>query len=129
MTDNQIKVLVTDDEKDFRDLLAFWLKSKGYDVITASNGIEAVEKIKQESPDVVFLDLNMPDKYGTDTLKEIKSFNKDLPVIIISAHVDDRRAKEAMDLGVAGVFYKGSDFQQGLTLLEAALHTHKKLKK
>ncbi len=127
--ENEIKVLIVDDEDDFRKLLAFWLKSRGYCVVTASNGKEAIDLAKTEKPDIIFLDLNMPVMNGTDALKELRQFNKDVPVIIISAFVDDRKAKEAMELGISGVFYKGKDFQEGLSLLEAALRTHKQLKK
>ena len=127
--ENEIKVLLVDDEEDFRKLLAFWLKSRGYSVITASNGEEALKLAREQSPDLIFMDLNMPVMDGADALKRLREFNKEVPVIIISAYVDDRKAKEAMDLGIAGVFYKGKDFQEGLTLLEAALRTHKKLKK
>lgn len=127
--ENEVKVLLVDDEEDFRKLLAFWLKSKGYSVITASNGEEALKLVSQESPSLIFMDLNMPVMNGTDTLKKLRESNKDVPVIIISSYVDDRKAKEAMDLGISGVFYKGKDFQEGLSLLEAALRTHKQLKK
>ncbi len=127
--ENEIKVLIVDDEDDFRRLLAFWLKSKGYCVVTAANAQEALNMAKAENPDIIFMDLNMPVMDGTDALKKLREFNKDVPVIIISAYVDDRRAKEAMALGISGVFYKGKDFQEGLSLLEAALRTHKQLKK
>jgi CheY-like chemotaxis protein len=127
--ENEIKVLLVDDEEDFRKLLAFWLQSKGYRVITASNGEEAISLAKSENPAIIFMDLNMPVMDGTDALKQLREFNKDVPVIIISAHVEDRRAKEAMELGISGVFYKGKDFQEGLSLLETTLRTHKQLKK
>jgi CheY-like chemotaxis protein len=127
--ENEIKVLLVDDEEDFRKLLAFWLKSKGYSVITASNGEEAISLAKSESPAIIFMDLNMPVMDGSDALKKLREFNKDVPVIIISAYVDDRKAKQAMELGISGVFYKGKDFQEGLSLLEAALRTHRQLKK
>jgi CheY-like chemotaxis protein len=127
--ENPIKVLLVDDEDDFRKLLAFWLESKGYLVITACNGEEALVKAKAENPEIIFMDLNMPVMDGADALKKLREFNKEVPVIIISAYVDDRKAKEAMQLGISGVFYKGKDFQEGLLLLEAALRTHKQLKK
>ncbi len=127
--ENPIKVLLVDDEDDFRKLLAFWLESKGYLVITACNGEEALIKAKAENPEIIFMDLNMPVMDGADALKKLREFNKEVPVIIISAYVDDRKAKEAMQLGISGVFYKGKDFQEGLSLLEAALRTHKQLKK
>lgn len=129
MDNKNIKVLVVDNEADFRQLMTFWLESKGYLAITASDGETAIRLIKEDTPDVMFLDLKMPAMDGTETLKRIRKFNKDLPVIIISAYVDDLRAKEAIPYGISGVFYKGKDFDEGLSLLEAALRTHKKLKK
>jgi CheY-like chemotaxis protein len=125
----KVRALLVDDETDFRQLMAFWMKSKGYDVVEASNGEDAVALARKENPDIIFMDLNMPVLDGTEALKKIREFNKDVPVIIISAYVEDRKAKEAMSLGIAGVFYKGKDFQEGLALLEAALHTHRQLKK
>ena len=127
--ENEIKVLLVDDEEDFRKLLAFWLQAKGYTVITAANGEEALKMAKEVNPSIILMDLNMPVMDGTDALKHLREFNKEVPVIIISAFVDDRKAKEAMALGISGVFYKGKDFQEGLSLLEAALRTHKQLKK
>ncbi|HNQ50606.1 MAG: response regulator [Candidatus Omnitrophica bacterium] len=127
--EKKIKALLCDDETDFRQLMSFWMQSKGYTVVEASNGQEAVEIARKENPDIIFLDLNMPVMDGTEALMKIREFNKTVPVIIISAYVEDKRAKEAMSAGIAGVFYKGKDFQEGLALLEAALHTHRQLKK
>ena len=124
-----VKALLVDDETDFRQLMAFWMKSKGYAVVEAANGEEAVTLARKERPDIIFMDLNMPVMDGTEALKKIREFDADVPVIIISAYVEDRKAKEAMKAGISGVFFKGKDFQEGLALLEAALHTHRKLKK
>jgi len=126
--EKKIKALLVDDETDFRQLMSFWMQSKGYAVVEASNGEEAVRLARDENPDIIFLDLNMPVMDGTEALIKIRQFNKDVPVILISAYVEDKRAKEAMKEGISGVFYKGKDFQEGLALLEAALHTHRKLK-
>jgi CheY-like chemotaxis protein len=128
MDDKQIKVLVADDEADFRELMSFWLKTKGYLVITAENGAEALKRVAQDKPDIIFMDLNMPVLDGADALQQLREKDKDIPVIVISAFVDDRRAKEVRKYGISGVFFKGKDFQEGLSLLEAALHTHRKLK-
>ncbi|TBR18430.1 response regulator [bacterium] len=129
MSDAKIKVLVTDDEADFRQVMVFWLNSKGYEVAQADSGETALKAIKDNPPDIVFLDLNMPGMDGVDVLKEIRQFNNDLPVIIISAYVESARLKEAEPYGVSGIFYKGGDFKDGLNLLETTLRTHKKLKK
>jgi CheY-like chemotaxis protein len=127
--DKVIKALIVDDEADFRQLMTFWLESKGYVVIAAANGQQAIAMVKNENPDIIFLDLNMPVMDGIEALKQIRLFNKTIPIIFISAYVDDKRVNEAMAYGISGVFYKGKDFQEGLSLLEAALRTHKELKK
>lgn len=127
--DKQIKVLLVDDELDFRKLMTFWLESKGYSVIGAANGEDAVKAARDAAPDIIFMDLNMPVMDGAQALRKIREFNKDIPVIIISAYVDDKRAKSAVESGISGVFYKGKDFQEGLSLLESALRTHKQLKR
>jgi len=124
-----IRVLLVDDEPDFTQPMAFWLKSKGYEPIEVTSGEEALKLIKETPPDIVFLDINMPVMDGLATLKKIREFNKDIPVVIVSAYVDDPRGRESYSYGIAGVFYKGDDLSEGLTLLETILRTHKQLKK
>lgn len=129
MDSKQISVLLVDDEPDFTQPMAFWLNSKGYSVRVAFNGASAVGQVRDDPPDIIFLDLNMPVMDGLETIKEIRKFNKDIPVIIISAYVQDQRIREANDYGISGVFYKGKNFTEGLSLLETALKTHRQLKK
>ena len=129
MNENKnIRVLVADDEEDFRYLMTFWLQSKGYTVLTATNGKEAVALIKKESPDIVFMDLNMPVMDGVQAIKKIREVDAELPIIVISAYLEDARIKNINSCDISGVFYKGKDFAQGLSLLETVLRTHKKLK-
>ena len=127
--DKKIKVLLVDDDKDFSESMAFWFRSKGYLVETASNGESAIRMIKENIPDVVFLDLNMPIMDGEETLKRIREFDKDLLIIIVSAYIDRIKIKDVEPLRISGLFYKGENFEKGLTLLETVLRTHKKLKK
>ncbi len=129
MDEKQIKVLLIDDETDFTQAVAFRLKSKGYIVLFAQSGQTGLELIKQESPDIVFIELNMPVMDGAETLKKIREFNKELPVVMISASVNDQKLQEARDYGFSGIFYKGHDFEESLLLLESAIRTHKKLRK
>jgi CheY-like chemotaxis protein len=80
------KVLVIDDEADVRTFLTAVLKKGGYETVTASNGAEGLEVAKQEKPDVVILDLQMPDKTGTDFFRKL-SKDKELgstPIIVVS---------------------------------------------
>ena len=128
MGNKNIKVLVVDDETDFRQLLVFWLQSKGYAVITATDGSDAIQMVKKENPDIIFMDLRMPVMSGIEAIKNIREFNQGVPIIIISAYVDDANARTAFSYGISGVFYKDKDFEEGLYFLESALRTHKKLK-
>ncbi len=128
MDKKKIRILLVDDEADFRQLMMFWLKSKGYSVTATSDGREALEMIKKDPPNIVFLDLRMPIIDGVEVLKRIRKFNKDLPVIIISAYVNDPGARDVNSYGISGIFYKGKNFEDAMPLLEIALRTHKKLK-
>ena len=126
---SDIKVLVVDDEGDFREVMAVWLKSKGYSVITAPDGRSAIDLVKSEKPNIIFMDLRMPLMDGSATLKKIRSFDKNIPVIMISAYVSDPKIREVQELNVSGIFLKTDDFEKGLSLLESVLRTHKKLKR
>jgi len=124
----KLKVLLVDDEDDFRQLMKFWLESRGYSAIPAQNGMEALTMIGKKAPDIVLLDIRMPVLDGIETLKRIRKNDKTLPVILISAYVNDPKAKDVLSYGVSGIFYKGKNFEEVLPLLESALRTHKKLK-
>lgn len=126
--EKKIEVLLVDDEADFTKPMSLWLESKGYSVTVASNGEGGIKLAREKAPDVVFLDLNMPVMDGITVLKEIRKVDKELPVIMISAYVEDRRIQQAIASGISGVFYKGKNFEEGLSLLEVALRKHKKLK-
>ena len=92
MNDEQaIKILIVDDERDFLETMGFWLKSKGYIVDMADNGKTAIEKIKQDVPDVVFLDVVMPEMDGIETLREIRKVNPDLSVVMVTAHTSNKK--------------------------------------
>lgn len=128
--DKGIRVLLVDDEVSFTQTMAFWLESKGCRVSTTHDGRSALDLIKKEAPDIIFLDLNMPIMDGVETLKQLRKFNTDLPVIVISAYLDDqKKMMEIREQGISGVFYKGKDFDKCLSLLETALRRHKNLQK
>jgi two-component system response regulator (stage 0 sporulation protein F) len=116
-----ITILLVDDEPDFTKPMAFWFESKGYKALEASDGPTAVRLVKEKNPDIVFLDLNLPGMDGIEILKQMRQFNKDIPVIVISAHIDRLKVKEVESYGISGVFYKGDNFEKGLFLIESVL--------
>ena len=129
MEEKKIEVLIIDDEPDFRELMTYWLHSKGYSVVAAADGQTGIELVKKKCPDIIFMDLRMPGMDGIQAIDGIRQFNKDVPIIIISAYIDDPKASEANAHGISGMFYKGKDFKEGLSLVESVLRRHKKLKK
>ncbi len=91
-----IKILVADDEKEVLDIMARKIQEQGYDVVKASDGNDALEKIIREAPDVILLDINMPGRNGFEILKDVRenpTASKWQPVIIVSAcnELDDLR--------------------------------------
>ncbi|HVN23047.1 MAG TPA: response regulator [Syntrophorhabdales bacterium] len=79
-------ILIVDDEEHIRLLFKEELEDEGYSVDLASNGLEALEKLKRSAYSLVVLDIKMPGMDGIQTLGEIKKLNKDLPVILCSAY-------------------------------------------
>ena len=79
------KVLVVDDDPDIRLTLRQVLRDEGFVVLEAKNGLEALECVAEEDPDVVLLDLMMPLVNGWDVLKTLRNARKNLPVVILSA--------------------------------------------
>ena len=104
----QIKVLMVDDEKRFRDTTRKILMKKGFDTILAESGEQALEKI-EESPDVVILDIKMPGIDGHEALAEIKKRNPDLPVIMLTGHGALPSAREALIEGAFDYLSKPCD--------------------
>lgn len=92
-------ILVVDDEPDVREYLKTVLEDAEFKVVTAADGVEALEMIHRENPDFISLDLIMPRKSGHKLLYELKK-DKDLsriPVLIVTAHARDELGKENLD--------------------------------
>src|SRR6266498_1364879 len=92
-------ILVVDDDPDIREVLRDRLESLGYEVLTASNGKDALESINKQSPQMVLLDIEMPEMNGLEVLKEVRSRQMDLTVVMITAYGTIERAVEAMKEG------------------------------
>jgi DNA-binding response OmpR family regulator len=94
----QFRILVVDDEKRILNFLNSKLKASGYEVLTASDGLEALEQAQAQEPDLVLLDILMPKMDGFETLKRLRSFSS-TPVIILSAKGADIDKIKGLGLG------------------------------
>ena len=92
-------ILVVDDEPPIRRLLRTSLSSQGFGVVEAADGREAVEQIRRSSPDLVILDLGLPDMSGLDLIRTIRAGGSSLPILVLSSRSDERGKVEALDLG------------------------------
>ncbi|MGB1248340.1 MAG: PglZ domain-containing protein [Chitinophagales bacterium] len=93
---SKIKILWADDEIDLLKPQIMFLESKGYDIIPVTNGQDALEKVKEEQIDVVFLDESMPGLSGLETLPKIKEINQHLPVVMITKNEEENLMEEAI---------------------------------
>lgn len=103
-----MKILVVDDCATTRKLLTLYLKSKGYEVVTAENGLDALEKVGKESVNLVLSDLNMPYMDGIELVRNLRA-NPDtaeLPVVMVTTEADPEEKEKAMKAGANGYMIK-----------------------
>ena len=113
------KVLVIDDEPYTRALLNIHLRHRGYDVILAGDGWKGLQLYQQEHPDVILLDLDMPEVDGVTVLKEIRAVDLKQPVIVLTANSNPETEQQVRAIGVHEFVLKSSSMH----LLEDTL-TH-----
>jgi len=94
----QFRILVVDDEARILNFLSSKLKASGYEVLTASNGLEGLEQAQAQEPDLIVLDLIMPKMDGLEMLKQLRSFSA-VPVIILTAKSADADRIKGLQLG------------------------------
>jgi len=92
------KILVIDDDIAITELMSMLLKTHGFDVITTNNGAEGVKLVKEKNPNVVLLDLMMPDMDGWQVSRAIRAFNN-VPILILSAINDPAMVASVLDTG------------------------------
>lgn len=92
------KILVIDDDIAITELMSMLLKTHGFDVITTNSGAEGVRLVREKSPNVVLLDLMMPDMDGWQVSKAIRAFNN-VPILILSAINDPAMVASVLDTG------------------------------
>lgn len=116
----QIRVLIADDEIEFISTLEARLKLRNFDTATASSGVAALKAIEQDPPDVLVLDLKMPDLNGLEVLAKVKESFPSIEVIILTGHGSFEAGKEGMEQGAFDYIMKPVDLNQLIGKIEEA---------
>ncbi len=118
------KILIADDMQDNVSLLSRYLQREGYAFVSASNGVETLEKVRSQMPDLILLDVNMPEKDGFEVLKEIRSdpLIEHIPVIILTAaRLDSANMQYGLNLGADDYVTKPFDPRELLARIRTKL--------
>jgi two-component system KDP operon response regulator KdpE len=115
------RVLVVDDEPHLLRALAMNLTSRGFDVTTAGNAARALEQIRRLPPDLLVLDLGLPDLDGLEVIRELRDYGPELPIMVLSARGGSQDKVDALDLGAVDYVTKPFDMNEFIARLRAIL--------
>ncbi|HQE11131.1 MAG TPA: response regulator transcription factor [Flavipsychrobacter sp.] len=122
------KILLVDDEESIVEIISYNLKQQGYEIATASNGIEAITKAKAFNPDLILLDIMMPKKDGIETLKELRNMAAfaNTAIIMLTAKSDEATEITGLQLGADDFIRKPIKTEVLLTRIQTALRRSKR---
>jgi len=115
------RILLVDDEEEFARVLADIVRAKGYEVETVYDGLDALEKIKENTYELLISDINLPGVKGTDLIKRTRLLKPDMPIVVITAYPVQSSKKELMDMGIVEYFEKPLKPQTLIDLLDKIL--------
>ena len=119
---NGYKIIVVDDEQGIVDSLSIFLKRSGYDFTGLTNPLEAIERVRNEHFDMMILDFMMDPIHGDEVIEEIRKFNKDLYILLLTGHKDLAPPLETIKrLEIQGYCEKSDKFDQLLLLIESGI--------
>jgi two-component system chemotaxis response regulator CheY len=103
-----MKILIVDDDSTTRKLLGLYLKAKGYEVAYAENGLEGLQKLGMENPNLIISDLNMPYMDGIEFVKSVRGDATwhEIPILMVTTEGDPEERDRAMSVGVNGYLVK-----------------------
>jgi two-component system KDP operon response regulator KdpE len=114
-----VKVLVVDDDSTLRRTLEIGLRAAGHDVLIAADGRTALQALREDHPDIVVLDLGLPDLSGVEVLRRLRGWST-VPVVVLSARAESTEKVEALDLGADDYVTKPFGMEELLARVRAA---------
>jgi len=121
MSTSALRVLVVDDEPPIRKLLRMGLSTQGYRIVEAPNGKTALELLSAEKPDLIILDLGLPDVQGLDLLRTMRARDEKVAIVVLSSRGDEAAKVQALDLGADDYVTKPFGTEELLARMRAAL--------
>jgi len=115
------KLLVADDSETVLLMLQRRLEMEGYEVVTATDGLEALERLRElapKEPDIILLDAMMPNMSGTEVLEKLRDAGSKIPVLMISAHLDANEPDRMRSLGAADCIPKPFEWEDLIGKIE-----------
>jgi len=104
------RILLADDHPMIRTAIEVLLRDTRFEIVgTASNGFEALREVDEVKPDILLLDLQMPESTGMDVLRQLRAEGSKLPIVLLTAAIDDSSLMEVKELHVQGMVLKNSD--------------------
>jgi CheY-like chemotaxis protein len=119
-----LRVLLVDDEEDIIEVIQDRLEAYGFTVVTAGNGIEALEKVSTDTFDGIFMDVKMPQMGGIEALEQIRKTDQKTPIIIITSSSSREAAIEAVAKGATDYLLKPFEWQELKTKIEKIYNVH-----
>lgn len=109
-----MKILVVDDDKTTRKMVSLILKSKGYEVVTAENGMDGLQKLGLEQINLILTDMNMPYMDGIEFTKQVRANpeTSHIPIVMLTTEADEEEKKRAFDAGVDDYLVKPATAEQ-----------------
>lgn len=123
---NQKKILLVEDEKGIRNVLRDNLEYEGYSIIEAEDGVKGLEIAKNEVPDLIILDLMLPQMHGYDFIKQLKKTHPSIPIIIVSAKSEEIDKIKGLDLGADDYITKPFQIRELVSRIKAIFRRYNK---
>ena len=112
MTANKCTILYVEDDVDFAELNIRWFEQQGYEIVYAPNGAEAIKAFKETAPDIVLLDIMLPDMMGFEVCKQIQEIDENIPVIFLTSLSDTKNAIKGLESGAYDYIRKDTDLEE-----------------
>lgn len=112
------KILVVDDDESILQVFEYGLADAGYKTVLVTSGFEAIEKVKKEKFDLMFLDVRMPRMNGVETFRMIKKIAPDAKAVMMTGYRVDALLKEAFEMGAHACIYKPFEMEEIVSIIK-----------